>query len=350
MRPTGDSRSSRPRRRVSPRPQARSPTSASRLPKHCCSAPLEHAPEDVVALRMLAHIAAARENYPKAERLLGSACASRPATAARGLDLVQVLQQQMRGEPMLPLLERLLAAEPRNQRYRTLQAVAYNLLGRTECAIGILEALVNEFPRNEGVWLNYGHTLRIAGRYPEAIHAYRKGIELQPGFGGAWVALADLKTYRFSRSDVAAIELQLARRGIAQRGAFAAGVRARQGAGGRRRVRRGLRALCPWQRAAAGCACITTARTSHASCSVRTALYTREFLAARAGWGSRVDRPHFHHRAPTCRLDASRADPRQSFSGGGYARADRRDPVCDRTRRRAKNPANPRPTRAQWHI
>ncbi len=253
---------------------------------------VEHAPEDVVALRMLAHIAAARENYPKAERLLGECLRLAPGYSRARADLVQVLQQQMRGEPMLPLLERLLAAEPRNQLYRTQQAVAYNLLGRTECAIGILEALVNEFPRNEGVWLNYGHTLRIAGRYAEAIHAYRKGIELQPGFGGAWVALADLKIYRFSRSDVAAIELQLAREGLRNEERsqleFALG-KAREDAG---------EFAAAFEHYIRGNA-LRRAVVYHDGANVtrfvqRTqALYTREFLAARAGWGSASPDPIF---------------------------------------------------------
>jgi hypothetical protein len=53
------------------------------------------------------------------------------------------------GEPMLPLLERMLTAEPRNPRYRSLQTIAYNLVARTKCAIETLEGLLKELPGNE---------------------------------------------------------------------------------------------------------------------------------------------------------------------------------------------------------
>jgi tetratricopeptide (TPR) repeat protein len=172
---------------------------------------LDHAPEDVAALRMLAQVAAAREDYAQAERLLGECLRLAPGYGRARLALVDILHQQLRGEPMLPLLGRLLSAEPDNQIYRTLQAVAYNLLGRTGRAIEILGELVIEFPGSEVVWLNYGHALRAAGRQREAVEAYRKCIELRSETGSAWVALADLKTYRFTDDEVAAMHMQLAR-------------------------------------------------------------------------------------------------------------------------------------------
>jgi tetratricopeptide (TPR) repeat protein len=175
---------------------------------------LARSPEDVAALHMLARVAGAREDYEQAERLLGECLRLAPGYARARLALVDILHQQLRGEPMLPLLERLLSAEPDNQLYRTLQAVAYNLLGRTGRAIEILEKLVNEFPGSEVVWLNYGHALRAAGRQREAVDAYRKCIQLRSGTGSAWVALADLKTYRFTGDEVAAMHMQLARDGL----------------------------------------------------------------------------------------------------------------------------------------
>ncbi len=171
---------------------------------------LAHSPGDVAALRMLAQVASVREDFTQAEALLAECLRLAPGYSRARLDLAQVLLKRMQGEPMLPLLERLLTMEPSNQRYRTLQAAAYNLLGRTEHAVEILEALVREFPRDEVVWLSYGHTLRSAGRQREAIEAYRTSIAIKPGFGNAWMALANLKTFRFDPDDVATIQQQLA--------------------------------------------------------------------------------------------------------------------------------------------
>jgi tetratricopeptide (TPR) repeat protein len=172
---------------------------------------LAKAPQDVAAVRMLAEVAVAREDYPEAERLLGECLRLAPGYGRARLDLVLVLQRQLKGDPMLPLLERLLALEPADLRYRTLQADAYNLLGSTERAAQILKALASEHPGNEFVWLHYGHTLRTAGQQGAAIEAYRKCIEIKPGFGAAWFSLANLKTFRFSPADLTAMHAQLAR-------------------------------------------------------------------------------------------------------------------------------------------
>jgi tetratricopeptide (TPR) repeat protein len=172
---------------------------------------LERSPENTDALRLLAAATAAREDYPEAERLLGECLHLAPGYSRARLDLAELLDRQFRGEPMLPLLERLLTYEPGNPWYRTLQAAAYNLLGQGERALPILRTLVQELPDNERAWLQYGHTLRVTGKRAEAIAAYRKCIELNRGFGEAWFALGELKTLRFTADDVMAMRTQLAR-------------------------------------------------------------------------------------------------------------------------------------------
>ncbi|HET7756059.1 MAG TPA: sulfotransferase [Steroidobacteraceae bacterium] len=172
---------------------------------------LARAPQDVAALRLLAEVAAAREDYPLAEQLLGECLRLAPGYARARFELARVLHEQQKAEPMLPLLERLLAQDPGNMRYRILQAAAYGLLGRTDRATELLTAVLADFPDNEAVWLAYGHAQRAAGRLGEAIVGYRRCLELRPGFGEAWFSLANLKTYRFTTAEVAAMRGQLAR-------------------------------------------------------------------------------------------------------------------------------------------
>jgi tetratricopeptide (TPR) repeat protein len=166
-------------------------------------------PEDVAALRLLAKASRARENYREAERLLLQCLQLAPGYARARANLVDLFCLQLRGEPMLAPLERLLAGDPSSESYRILLAAAYNLLGHAERAIEILQGLSQEFPRSEAVWLNFGHVLRAAGRSSDATNAYRRCIELNPQLGGAWVALANLKTFRFTFEDVAAMRWQL---------------------------------------------------------------------------------------------------------------------------------------------
>ena len=54
--------------------------------------------------------------------------------------------------------------------------------------------------------------LRTLGRLDEAVGAYRKSVELDPGLGDPWWSLSNLKTYRFSAEDVAAMQAQLDRK------------------------------------------------------------------------------------------------------------------------------------------
>ncbi|HEX4388161.1 MAG TPA: sulfotransferase [Steroidobacteraceae bacterium] len=172
---------------------------------------LARAPRDVGAMRLLAEVAAEREDYVEAERLLGECLTLAPGYGVARLSLARILHSQQKAAPMLPLLERLLALEPDNFKFRTLQASAYNLLGQNERARQIHEQMLGEFPESELLWLYYGHTLRLAGRLTEAVAAYRKSAQLKPQFGEAWFSLANLKTVRFSDEDIQTMQGQAAR-------------------------------------------------------------------------------------------------------------------------------------------
>ncbi len=253
---------------------------------------LARSPEDVTALRMRAEVASAREDFSQAETLLKECLRLAPGYSRARLDLAQVLRMRMQGEPMLPLLERLLAMDPDNLRYRTLQAAAYSLLGRSERALEILDALVRERPRDEVVWLNYGHTLRTAGRQREAIDAYRKCIEFKPGFANAWMALANLKTFRFTESDFAAMREQLAREDMLadDRAQFEFSLgKALEDAGNFAASFEHYARGNEWRRAVVHYRGESVAR--FAQCT--RALYTAEFFGARSGWGCPSQDPIF---------------------------------------------------------
>jgi predicted Zn-dependent protease len=253
---------------------------------------LARAPHEVAALRLLAEVAAGREDYPRAERLLAECLRLAPGYSRAREDLVLALQRQLKGEPMLPLLERLLAFDPGNLRYRVLQADAYNLIGRTERASELLQGLAGEVPDNEHVWLHYGHTLRTGGRRAEAIAAYRRCTAIKPGFGAAWFSLANLKTFHFDAGDIATMQAQLARQDLRHEdrvhfefalgealedsGDFAASF-AHYAQGNALR-----RAVIQYQQA-----------DTSALVERTQALYTPQFFAARAGCGSSAPDPIF---------------------------------------------------------
>ena len=59
--------------------------------------------------------------------------------------------------------------------------------------------------------MSYGHALKTVGRSVDCAAAYSKAVDQAPSLGEAWWSLANMKTYRFSEADLAAMEAQLAR-------------------------------------------------------------------------------------------------------------------------------------------
>jgi predicted Zn-dependent protease len=171
-------------------------------------------PQDPEALRMLAEIAAEREDYVESERLYALSLDAAPGYSRARFDLARTLHLQQKAQPMLPLLERLLRLEPASLPYRSLRASAFALLGQNERALKILEALIAEFPDNEAIYVHYGNALRTGGLATEAIAAYRKGTELRPSYGEAWFCLANLKTFRFEAAEMRTMLEQAERRDL----------------------------------------------------------------------------------------------------------------------------------------
>jgi predicted Zn-dependent protease len=249
-------------------------------------------PQDVAAMCMLAEVEAECEDFVAAERWLGECLTLAPGYALARFSLARILYAQQKAAPMLPLLERLLATEPESLRYLALQASAYGLLGQNERAAQLLSALMAEHPSNETLVLSYGHSMRTAGELSEAIAAYRKSTALRPTCGEAWFCLANLKTFRFTAQDLDTMRGQLARedlndedrlhfefamgKGLEDAGQFAESFAhyARGNAVRRAAVRYD-----------GGANTRLVQRTQQ--------LYTREFLAARAGAGCHSQDPIF---------------------------------------------------------
>ncbi len=172
---------------------------------------LQNLPDDVEALRQLAHVFNEREDYPETERLLGECLRLEPGFSHARFDLANTLQQQQKPAPALPLIERLLELDPINFEFRSLLASTLRILGDTRRAIDLHTQLLTELPGKVTGWLASGHALRADGQFAEAIAAYRKAIELRPTYGEAFYSLANLKTARFTATEIAAIESALER-------------------------------------------------------------------------------------------------------------------------------------------
>ncbi|MGH8242184.1 MAG: tetratricopeptide repeat-containing sulfotransferase family protein [Steroidobacteraceae bacterium] len=168
------------------------------------------APTDVPAIRMLAEVAARLGREEDALKLLERCLELAPGFAPARYQLAVHLHRRNEAARALAEAERLLVDDPRNPGYRNLAAVILSRVGEYERASSLYADLVKEYPANAKVWLGYGHVLKTEGRQDESIAAYRRAITHDPAFGEAWWSLANLKTFRFSETDFAAMRSRVA--------------------------------------------------------------------------------------------------------------------------------------------
>jgi predicted Zn-dependent protease len=181
------------------------PVAEKRLRTH-----LQSYPKDVAALRMLAEIAARLRRYADAQDLLETCLELAPSFDAARINYAVVLNRLGKPAEALPQIERLLTKDPRNPSHRSLRAAILANLGHYAESIVVYEAVLNEFPQQPKIWMSYGHSLKTARRHADAVSSYRRAIAMQPTLGEAYWSLANLKTFRFSEEDVAAMRRALA--------------------------------------------------------------------------------------------------------------------------------------------
>jgi tetratricopeptide (TPR) repeat protein len=172
---------------------------------------IQRHPADAAAIRMLAEVATRIGRYGDAESLLESCLELVPGFTAARHNYAVVLYRQNKPAEAVAQIDLLLAQSPADPNYRNLKAAALSQIGEYEQAIALYAGVLKDYPAQPKAWMSYGHALKTTGRQPEAIAAYRRAIELLPSFGEAYFSLANLKTFRFTDADIAAMRQQIAR-------------------------------------------------------------------------------------------------------------------------------------------
>ena len=168
---------------------------------------LQH-PEHVEAMRLLARIGMKLEVLDDAEFLLQSVLELAPDYHAARHDYAQVLIDRQKHAAALRQIERLLAIEPRNPIFRSLQGNVLVGLGEHERALELFNELRDENPGNPTLHLAIAHAHKTVGRQRQAIDSYRRAAQVRPNFGDAYWSLANLKTYRFTDEEIASMRVQ----------------------------------------------------------------------------------------------------------------------------------------------
>jgi tetratricopeptide (TPR) repeat protein len=132
--------------------------------------------DHVEALRLLARITHQGAGFDEAERLLEGVLKLAPDYRAARLDYTRVLIDRQKYTQARGEIDALLKLEPDNTDYLALNADLHLLVA---------------------------HSLKTLGRQQDAIESYRAAAAARPGFGDAYWSRANLKTYRFSRDEIA---------------------------------------------------------------------------------------------------------------------------------------------------
>lgn len=172
---------------------------------------LYRTPTDVSAIRMMAEVAGRLGRNEDAIHLLRRSLELAPDFHTARQQLATVLHRNNHPEAALAEIDQLLKIDPGQASIRNLKAAVLCRTGDYDTALAIYADLLTQFPQQARLALSYGHALKTAGRQADSIAAYRQAIAADPGFGEAYWSLANLKTFRFSDADVAAMEAQLTR-------------------------------------------------------------------------------------------------------------------------------------------
>ena len=163
---------------------------------------LKQYPTDVSAIRVLADVGIKVGQLKDARNLLERCLELAPDFHAARHSYALVLIRLQKPEAALNEAEKLLAIEPNNPNFLTLKGSILVRIGDHEEAIRLYEKVLNNYPNQARAQMSYGHTLKTVGRLEDSIEAYRKCIRLSPEVGEAYWSLANLKTFRFSDSDI----------------------------------------------------------------------------------------------------------------------------------------------------
>ena len=171
-------------------------------------------PEHVEAARLLAGVAMLHKRYRDAEVFLRKAVEVAPDYARAWVDLVTAQREMHHFDDALESAQQLLRISPE-------ASESYVVLAGVEAAAGLHDNAIRSYrkslelkPDRIGAMTGLAHNLKTVGATDEAVATYRKVIEARPDHAEAFWSLANLKTFRFEDSEVAAMEALLEAGGL----------------------------------------------------------------------------------------------------------------------------------------
>jgi len=172
-------------------------------------------PKSVEGMRLLAQIGIKLGILDDAEFLLESARVFDPANVQVRLDYMDALRRRQKFGKAREEAEALYATDPDSPMFQSHLAIESMQTGDFDRAFALFDQVLEKLPSDPATLTSRGHALKTTGRTDEAVESYRASFAAKPDHGDAWYALANLKTYRFSDQEIAAMETQAARPDLA---------------------------------------------------------------------------------------------------------------------------------------
>jgi len=159
--------------------------------------------DHIEGMRLLAKIGMELDVVDDAELLLENVLVLAPDYHAARYEYAVALLKRHKHVRAKEELEKLLKIDPNNRVYRTTHATVCTGFGDYEQALPHYRELLVEIPHDPELHLSIAHALKTLGRTQEAIESYRAAAAARPRFGEAYWSLANLKTYRFTDDELA---------------------------------------------------------------------------------------------------------------------------------------------------
>lgn len=180
-----------------------------------CRAFLQLNPRNVEGMRLLAQIGIKLGILDDAEFLLESATTFEPDNIQLRLDYIDSLRRRQKFAKARQEAEALHARDPENPLFQSHLAIDNMQTGDYDVAFDLFDQVLAKLPNDPATLTSRGHALKTTGRSDEAVASYRAAIAAKPDHGDAYYALANLKTYRFTDAEIAAMQQQIARTDLA---------------------------------------------------------------------------------------------------------------------------------------
>jgi len=176
-----------------------------------CREYLKKNPTDVYAMSLLAEIANRLGYFDDAEILLENAVKFSPNDGELRMKYAMILRKKQKFAKTMEQENILCDQFPENLSYQAQKASEIMQNGDHSQAIELFESIIEKNKFNFSALTSKGHAEKTLGKTDDAIESYKSAYKIKQDHGEAYFSLSNLKTYKFSNSELDQMRKQLKR-------------------------------------------------------------------------------------------------------------------------------------------